>query len=90
MLVSIACALAVTLAGLAAVLATERAASRITGRIGWLLFLLLLALAVSMLNRPQAGAEAAAIATLGLMAVTPPIAVLTGWRQRREAAHGRR
>ncbi|GAB2482582.1 hypothetical protein GCM10027082_36690 [Comamonas humi] len=90
MLLSLAAALALTLASLVAVLATERAASRITGPRGWCLALLLIGLAIFLLLRPQAGPEAVAMATVGLMAAIPLIATLVGWRQRREASDGRR
>lgn len=90
MLLSLAAALALTLASLAAVLATERAASRITGRRGWCLALLLSGLAIFLLSRPHAGPEAVAMATAGLMATVPLIATLTSWRQRRSDLHGRR
>ncbi len=85
-----AAALALLLASLAAIFATERAASRITGPLGWSLFLLLAAGAGWLLRGPVGTGEALAVATVGLMAVVPVCATLLGWRRRQKGPHGRR
>lgn len=77
-------ALALTLASLAAVFATERAASRITGPLGWGLALALILLAVLALHGILLGAESLAAATLLLMAAIPAIATAIGWQRRKQ------
>lgn len=84
-----AAALALVLASLAAVSATERAASRLTGPLGWGLALLLAVAAVWLLRHALGMAEAVAVAIAGLMAGIPLLATLAGWRQRRGGSDGR-
>lgn len=84
-----AAALALVLASLAAVSATERAASRLTGPLGWGLALLLALAAVWLLRQALGPAEAVAVAVAGLMAAIPLLATLVGWHQRRGGSDGR-
>ena len=86
----LAAALALTLASIAAVFATERASSRITGPLGWALTLLLAVVAVLLLRGPLGGPEAVAVATAIPMAAIPAFATLAGWRQRRGGPDDRR
>lgn len=83
-------ALAVTLASVVAVCATERAASRISGPWGWSLAGLLSAAAVLLLRPVLATAEAVAVTTAGLMLAIPLLATGAGWWQRRGGADDRR
>lgn len=83
-------ALALLLASLAAVLATERAQTRITGPLGWALTLLLATAAALLLHGPLGGPEAVAVAIAIPMAAIPAFATLAGWHQRRGGTDGRR
>jgi hypothetical protein len=75
--------LAIVLAALAAVNATARAASPITGPLGGGLAAVLIGLAVWLLRRFLGGGEAVAVATAGVMFCIMVIATWAGWRQRR-------
>lgn len=77
--------LALTLASLVAVFASERAASRITGRRGWALTCALLVIGVLALRPTLAWGEALATATVWLMALLPLGAAALGWHRRRAA-----
>lgn len=81
--------LALLLASGAALCATERAATRITGARGWFLFLLLTLGATLLLQKQVGDMEAWAIATVVLMTTLPCMAALLGWQRRQEARHGR-
>lgn len=90
MITFLAAALALVLASVAAVFATERAGSRITGPLGWALTLLLATAAVLLLRRPLGAPEAVAVATVIPMAAIPAFATIMGWRQRRGGSDARR
>lgn len=89
-IIPFAAVLALVLASLVAVHATERAASHLTGPLGWGLVFLLTLAAVWLLRHSLGMAEAVAAAVTGLMALLPVAATLAGWRQRQGGSDGRR